>query len=275
MRDRAAAAVVVADRVQHQPLAVVEADAAATSSATRSALPSSVNETPSGWVISSGLRSSRSRWPGTRRGHVLAHRRAARRRGACPRSRAAPSVEVDDEVQPGDRVRVRVGALLGCGTRRRPSRAGGRGSGSGTQVRAVGPDVDQHPVHVGDPARARAPRSRAGRARSASSHSWNSSTVMFGWLAGLVLPGDDAVLAERDDAPCRPAPSSRFQQITIASRRIGSPARSRGPSLRRLAQLDRGEAPALADAVVAAQDRRGRRISSADSGSSGCGVPPC
>ena len=130
--------------------------------------------------------------------------------------------------------------------------------GLGHEVRAVGPGVDQDPVHVGDAAA----RERLDHARVAAQRVVALVELVDGHVrlaVGLVLPGRDAVVAERDDAPCRPAPSSRFQQMTTASRadRVAGREVADG-RLRRLAQLDRGEPPALADALVAAQDRRGR-----------------
>ena len=80
---------------------------------------------------------------------------------------------------------------------------------------------------------------------------------MFGCSPGRCSHASDAVLAERDDAPCRPARPRGSSRSRPPRARIGSPgAKSRTGLLGRLAQLDRREAPALADAAVAAQDRR-------------------
>ena len=75
-------------------------------------------------------------------------------------------------------------------------------------------------------------------------------------LVGLVLPAEHAVLGERHDrlvdlaVVAVPADDDRLAVDRLARRELADRL------LRRLAQLDRGEAPALADALVAAQDRR-------------------
>ena len=65
------------------------------------------------------------------------------------------------------------------------------------QVRAVGPGVDQDAVQVRDPAVGQR-LDHARVRRSAASHSWNSSTVMFGCPSGWCSQRGDALLAERD-----------------------------------------------------------------------------
>ena len=160
-------------------------------------------------------------------------------------------------MQPGDRVGVRARALLAAVPDVGPADAAAA-VGLGDEVGAVGPGVDQDAVHLGDPAAGE----RLDHARVAAQRLVALVELVDGHVrlaVGLVLPGRRRGPRRARRPPCRPAPSSRFQQMTTASRRISSPAaKSRTVCLRRLAQLDRGEAPALADALVAAQDRRGQ-----------------
>ena len=233
-------------------------------------LPSSVNEAPSGWVISSGRTSSRSPQARHEVRHVLAHRvRLVDAVDVLDLQQLHP-VEVDDEVQARDRVGVRAGAL--------PAAAPDVGPADppaamllGHEVRAVGPGVDQHQVHVGDPA----PGERLDHARVPAQGRVALVELVDGHVrlaVGLVLPGDDAILAERDarlvDAAVVAVPADHDGLARDRGARLVRPDGLLG----RLAQLDRGEAPALADAPVAAQDAAAARISSAPSGSSGCGA---
>jgi hypothetical protein len=60
MRCLSCALIVEGDLVDHRTFAIVESPIASTSSATALRIQSTVKETPSGWLISSGLRSVRS-----------------------------------------------------------------------------------------------------------------------------------------------------------------------------------------------------------------------
>ena len=135
VRDRAQpAAVGVADGVQHQALAVVEARAACDQFCQRSRWPSRVNEAPSGWVISSGLRSVAQR-----AGRARARGRTRPCTGGRPRRsprvldvQQLHRVQVDDRVQPVDRVRVRVAARAWRAARCRPADPAVRGTAPGS-----------------------------------------------------------------------------------------------------------------------------------------------
>ena len=76
-----------------------------------------------------------------------------------------------------------------------------------------------------------------GSLRSATSHSWYSSMVMFGCAPGRCLARRDAVLADSDDRAVGLCPS-RFQQMHDALAAAGAGAHSRSDRLGRLAQLD-------------------------------------
>ena len=162
VRDRARApAVVVADRVQDHALAVVEADAQ------RPLLPAQqvpVERERGALRLADLERLEVVAQP--QAGHeardVLAHRVRLVDAVRVLDLEQLHAVEVDDEVQPGDRVRVRAGAVLAAVPDVGPAEPAVV-VGLRQQVRAVRPGVDQDAVGVGDPARRERLRSRAGR----------------------------------------------------------------------------------------------------------------
>ena len=203
VRDRPrAAAVVVADRVQDHALAVVEADAQ------RPLLPAHAVAVERE-RDALGLRD-------LERLEVVAQL-AGRARGGGrtrPSSRGSSTrcdvldleqlhaVEVDDEVQPGDRVGVRARALLAAVPDVGPADAAAA-VGLGHEVRAVGPGVDQHPVQVGDPAVGE----RLDHARVAAQRRVALVELVDGHVrlpVGLVLPRERRGRRRARRAPCRP-----------------------------------------------------------------------
>ena len=212
---------------------------------------------PSGWVISSGLRSSRCFRPGNEVGDVLAHRARLVDAVDVLDLEQLHAVEVDDEVQAGDRVGVRARPVLAAVPDVRPADAPAA-VGLRHEVRAVRPGVDQHAVEVGDPA----VRERLDHARVAPQRLVALVELVDGHVrlaVGLVLPATRRDRRRARRAPCRPCRrrgSSTRSPPRGRSRRRGEVADRR---LRGLAQLDRGEAPAVADVLVAAHDRGRRR----------------
>ena len=154
-------------------------------------------------------------------------------------------VQVDDAVQPVDRVRVRIGARGGAIPRVRPADPAARVLLRHEEA-AVAPDVDQDEVMSVIP-----------RAASASI----SARLAPQRLVALVpLVGRqvrlDAASSSQDTTASAPAtrPRGRPRRRRGSSTPRSPRARRRRP-LRRLLELDRREAPALADTVVAPQDR--------------------
>ncbi len=254
VRDRPrAAAVVVADRVQDHALAVVEADAQ------RPLLPADViavdgERRPLRLGDLERLEVLAQLQAGHEVGDVLAHRaRLVDAVDVLDLEQLHP-VEVDDEVQSGDRVGVRARAVLAAVPDVGPADAAAA-MRLGHEVRAVRPGVDQHAVEVGDPA----VRERLDHARVLPQRGVALVELVDGHVrlpVGLVLPRFNAIGAERhaglvDPAVVAvPAHDDGLAVDRVAGREPGD------GRLRGLAQLDRGEAPALADALVAAQDRR-------------------
>ena len=116
----------------------------------RSSLPSRLKDTPSGWVISSGLRSVRSGDPGEAR-VVLAGHLGEAVVVVVLDVEHLEGVHVDDDLETGHRVRVRVAA------RRRPHPDVAPAEPAitpllGHHLLAVGPHVEQDQRGVADPA---------------------------------------------------------------------------------------------------------------------------
>ena len=132
-------------------------------------------------------------------GDVLAHRRGPLDAVVVLDPEQLHAVEVDDEVQPGDRVGVRARALRAAVPDVGPADAAAA-VGLRDEVRAVGPGVDQHPVEVGDAAAGE----RLDHARVAAQRLVALVELVDGHVrlaVGLVLPGHDTVLAERHGRP--------------------------------------------------------------------------
>ena len=190
--DRAA---VVADRVQDHPLAVVEADAQ------RPLLPlQRVAVEREGDALGlddlERLEVVAQLLAGHEVGDVLAHRVGLLDAPVVLDLEQLHAVEVDDEVQPGDGVGVRARALAAAVPDVGPADAAAA-VGLGDEVRAVGPGVDQDAVQLGDPAAGE----RLDHARVAPQRRVALVELVDGHVrlpVGLVLPGGDALLAERD-----------------------------------------------------------------------------
>ena len=250
--DRAA---VVADRVQDHPLAVVEADAQ------RPLLPVqrvAVEREGDALGLDDLERLEVLAQPlaGHEVGDVLAHRGGLVDALLVLDLEQLHAVEVDHEVQPGDRVGVRARALLAAVPDVRPADAAAA-VGLRDEVRAVGPGVDQHAVHLRDPAAGE----RLDDPRVAAQRRVALVELVDGHVrlpVGLVVPARDAILAERDDrlvdlaVVAVPADHHRLADDLVARREVAD------DRLGGLAQLDRREAPVLAHAALAAQDRRGQ-----------------
>ena len=238
----------------------------------RTSVPSISNDTPSGWVMCSGLMSSRSVWPGTRSGSyspITGGGSTTRRRVDLEQLHG---VHVDDELQPGHRVRVGV-------PRRRLAHPDVGPAQPAVAVllrhqRApVGPDVDQHEIEVGDARARRAPRRRRGRP------SWRPRTratrpgVKFGVTPGTMwATAVDGVRRRGRPAPRRCLLSPRSHS-TDSERRGERPSPGRQASTSALA----GSSSAMEanrNASVTPASRRSVvatcRNSSALSGSRGC-----
>ena len=89
---------------------------------------------------------------------------------------------------------------------------------------------------------------RRGSRRSAASHSCHSSGVRLGWMPSSASHETRAVVAQRHDGAVRRA----VVAVPAHDDRLARRGRN---ALHRLLELDRREPPALADAVVAPQDR--------------------
>ena len=160
-------------------------------------------------------------------------------------------VEVDDEVQARDRVRVRARAGLLAVPDVGPAHPAAAML-LRNQVRAVGPGVDQDPVHVRDPACGE----RLDHARVLAQRLVALDELVDGHVrlaVGDLVPALDGVAGERDrrlvDTPVVAVPADHDRvpvARAVADRLLG-----------RLAQLDRGEPPAVGDALVAPQDACG------------------
>ena len=168
-------------------------------------------------------------------------------------------VQVDDGVQAGDVMGVRVGLLAAPV----PDIAPAEPSAAvplGYQRGAVGPHVGQHQGQVGDPA----PGQRLDDRGVGAEHLVALVPLIDGHvrlLAGQVLPCCDVVAGQRDGGAVGlavravPADDDRLPAHRLASPRVGLHQGQGG--LGRLLQLDRGEPPGGPDSAVAFQDRRG------------------
>ena len=144
----------------------------------------------------------------------------------------------------------------------------------GDEVRAVGPGVDQHAVHVGDAAAGE----RLDHARVAPQRRVALVELVDGHvrlLAGLVLPARRRGPRRARRPPCRPGRRRGSSRSRPPRGRSASPAaKARTRRLGRLAQLDRARsASARRRRCSRRRIATAWRISSAESGSSGCGVP--
>ena len=125
----------------------------------------------------------------------------------------------------------------------------------GDEVRAVRPGLDEHAIHVGDPAA----RQRLDHPRLAAHRLVDLVELVDGHVrlaVGLVPPLEDAVLRERDERPCRP--SRHRGSSTPPAPRAGHDAPATIAAhggLGGLAQFDRRESPAIADLALAPQQR--------------------
>ena len=163
-------------------------------------------------------------------------------------------VQVDDRVQAGDVVGVRVAQLAA------PVPDVGPADPAtfvtlGDERRAVGPHVRQHQRHVGHAAAGE----RLGHRGVGAEHLIALVPLVHGHvrlLAGQILPARDAVAGQRHGGAARlavgtvPADHDRLSGLRpAAGLELGQHV------LGRLLQLDRGEPPAIADLAVTPQDR--------------------
>ena len=194
-----------------------------------------------------------------RRGVLAHHRREAGVRPVLDLQQLH-RVHVDDELEPGHRVRVRVGPRGGAQPDVAPADPAAR-EGLGDQAGPVGPDVDQRQRRVVDAALGQR-RDHVGVAAHRLVALVPLVDGRVGLAAGLGFPCQQGVIGpcrhSRGTIPRRtrgrPAVS---HTIARATRSTGSPGRCAAHHLLgRLAQLDRGDPPLRAgDAALAAQQR--------------------
>ena len=169
-------------------------------------------------------------------------------------------VQVDDGMQAGDVVGVRVAALAAPVPQVAPADPAARVA-VGDERRAVGPHVGEDPGQVGDPA----PGQRLGDGRVGAQHLVALVPLVdghVGLLAGQVIPRGDLVRGQRHGPAVGPAvgaiPADHQRLPPVQPPRLEvRPGRARKIGLGRLLQLDGGEPPAIADAAVTAHDRGG------------------
>ena len=189
-------------------------------------------------------------------GAVLAHGGAAGRRCVVLDAQQLHGVHVHHEVQAVDRVGVRTAVRGGPPPHVGPAHPPVLEL-RGDQRVPVGPGVDQDEVEVGDAA--------LGEGRDdvgvLDQHLVRLVPLVqghVGLLAGHRLPGEEGVVGERDQrlvgGPLVAAPAGHPR---LAADRVAGGERA-DDVLGRLPELHRGEAPALVDAAVAAQDGGGR-----------------
>ena len=230
-----------------------------------------MNETPSGWAMSSGAISRAARRPRARAGT-----RPGSAAGVPTVDRAAVldlqqlhRVEVDDGVQVADRVGVGVAVRGGADPDVTPADPPAAVA-LGHQGRAVGPGVDQHQAQVRDAPRAPGPRPAA--ARGAGSRRTRATRRR----------SCSGARPRRRGASERPCPRSTTRRRRRPHRRCGSRrrrvarARSARPAGSQTASLGGSwssiEAQRQPSPTPCSRPSRSRtcRISSADSGSRGC-----
>ena len=256
MRDRAhVAAVLVADQVQDEALAVVEAEPH------RPVLPAQLVaiQRERGAIRLADLERLdvvAQLQAGDELRRVLAHHRRRRGVGGMPivlELEQLHRVEVDDRVQARERVGVWIavgrGAMPDVGPADPPVRVLRR-----RDRRAVGPYVDQHQIHIGHAALGE----RLDHRRVPAQH-----------LVGLVVIGDGhrRVLAGRELGPRRDAVLGQRDRALEPAAVLTVPADDLGHARRRrvrgqlvlagLVQVDHREPPAVGRRVLASH-RRGR-----------------
>ena len=162
----------------------------------RSRLPSSVNESALRLADLERRDVLAQPQPGHEVRHVLAHRRGLVDAVDVLDLEQLHPVEVDDEVQPGDRVGVRARPVLAAVPDVGPADPAAAVL-LGDEVRAVGPGVDQDAVHVGDAAlRERRDHARVGAQGGVALVELVDGHVRL--AVRVVLPAQHAVLVERD-----------------------------------------------------------------------------
>ena len=244
--------VLVADRVQHESLAVVEADPH------RPLLPAKlVAVQRERRTVRLGDRQRRDVGAQCLARHqlrrVLTHRLRRVLGQLVLELEQLHRVEVDDRMQAGKCVRVRVtvrrAAVPDIGPPDSPARVLGW-----RDRRAVSPDVDQHQVHVGHAA---APQ-RFDHLRMLAQR--NIALVVVGDGHRRMLarrkfrPRRDLIAVQRHRAPEGPAVSA------IPADDVGNPRRCLGAAERALiglVQVDRRKAPAVTGQMLAANGGRG------------------
>ena len=166
-------------------------------------------------------------------------------------------VEVDHELQPAHR----VGVGVGVGGVAQPDVAPADAAalvGGGDEVGAVGPDVDEHEIGIGDPA-----LGERGEDVGVAAHGRVAVVPLVdggvGLLARLGVPGQQGVVGEREHADVGGAVVGvPGDDAGLARDRVAGLERAHHV-LRRLPQLDRSDAPVRAgDVLLAPEDLRHR-----------------